>query len=33
MGKPVGFVSFISPFYYLGDASFVDPGTNTHFRF
>jgi hypothetical protein len=33
MGKPVGFVSFISPFYYLGDASFVDPGTNTHFKF
>jgi hypothetical protein len=33
MGRPVGFVGFISPFYYLGDADFVDPGTNVHFRF
>lgn len=33
MGRPVGLVGFISPFYYLGDASFVDPGTNLHFKF
>ena len=33
MGRPVGFVSFISPFYYLGDATFVDSGINTHFKF
>lgn len=33
MGRPVGFVSFISPFYYLGDAHFEDPGTNLHFKF
>jgi hypothetical protein len=32
-GRPVGFVGFISPFYYLGDADFVDPGTNLHFKF
>jgi hypothetical protein len=33
MGRPVGFVGFISPFYYLGEASFEDPGTNVHFKF
>ena len=33
MGRPVGFVSFISPFYYLGDAVFADSGINTHFKF
>jgi hypothetical protein len=33
MGRPVGFVSFISPFYYLGDAAYVDPGTNLHLKF
>jgi len=33
MGNPVGFVAFISPFYYLGEANFEDPGTNLHFRF
>jgi hypothetical protein len=33
MGRPVGFVGFISPFYYLGDATFTDPGTNKHFKF
>jgi hypothetical protein len=33
LGKPVGFVGFISPFYYLGDAAFVDPGKNIHNRF
>jgi len=33
LGRPVGLVGFISPFYYLGDASFVDPGINTHFKF
>jgi hypothetical protein len=30
--KPVGFIGFISPFYYLGDANFQDPGTNIHHK-
>jgi hypothetical protein len=29
----VGFVGFISPFYYLGEANFVDLGKNVHLRF
>jgi len=33
MGRPVGLVGFISPFYYLGEADFEDPGTNLHFKF
>jgi hypothetical protein len=33
IGQPVGFISFISPFYYLGDARFIDPGTNLHFKY
>lgn len=33
MQKPVGFVGFLSPFYYLGDAVFKDSGINTHFKF
>jgi len=33
MGKPVGFVGFLSPFYYLGEADFVSSGINNHFRF
>lgn len=33
MGRPVGFVGFISPFYYLGDAAFKDSGINTHLKF
>ena len=33
MGRPVGLIGFISPFYYLGDADFEDPGTNVHFKF
>ena len=33
LGRPVGLVGFISPFYYLGDASFQDTGINTHFKF
>jgi hypothetical protein len=33
MNEPVGFVGFISPFYYLGDAVFQDSGINTHHRF
>jgi hypothetical protein len=33
MGRPVGFVGFISPFYYLGDAAFADSEINTHFKF
>lgn len=32
-GRPVGLVGFISPFYYLGDASFTDTNRNTHFKF
>jgi len=30
MGRPVGLIGFISPFYYLGEAKFQDPGTNLH---
>jgi hypothetical protein len=33
MGRPVGFVGFISPFYYLGDAVYQNTGINDHFRF
>lgn len=33
MGRPVGFVGFISPFYYLGDASYTSTGINDHFKF
>lgn len=33
MGQPVGFVGFLSPFYYLGDADFVSSGSNDHYRF
>lgn len=33
LGRPVGFVSFISPFYYLGDAVYQDTGVNNHFKF
>jgi hypothetical protein len=33
INRPVGFIYFISPFYYLGDATFVDPGTNLHFKY
>jgi len=33
LGKPVGLVGFISPFYYLGEAKFEDPGHNLHFKF
>lgn len=33
MGRPVGLVGFISPFYYLGEADFVDSGKNIHFKF
>ena len=32
-GKPVGFVGFLSPFYYLGPASYIDTGINNHFKF
>jgi hypothetical protein len=28
MGQPVGLIGFISPFYYLGEAMFQDPGHN-----
>lgn len=33
LGRPVGLVGFLSPFYYLGEADFVDPGHNLHFKF
>lgn len=33
LGRPVGFVGFISPFYYLGDAVYQDTGVNNHFKF
>ena len=33
MGRPVGFVGFISPFYYLGDAAYESTGINDHSRF
>jgi hypothetical protein len=33
MNQPVGFVGFLSPFYYLGEASFVDTGKNIHNKF
>jgi hypothetical protein len=33
MGRAVGFVGFISPFYYLGDAVYQDSGRNVHYKF
>lgn len=33
IGKPVGFVGFLSPFYYLGDAEYVESGKNVHYKF
>lgn len=33
MGRPVGLVGFISPFYYPGEADFVDSGKNIHHKF
>jgi len=30
--KPVGFIGFLSPFYYLGEANFVDTGINSYDR-
>ena len=33
MGRPVGFVGFLSPFYYLGPADFESSGNNEHFKF
>jgi hypothetical protein len=33
IGRPVGFVGFLSPFYELGDAHFVDSGRNIHHKF
>lgn len=33
MGRPVGFVGFLSPFYYLGEANFVDSKINSFDRF
>jgi hypothetical protein len=31
-GQPTGFVGFLSPMYYLGDANFVDTNINNHDR-
>jgi hypothetical protein len=33
IGRPVGFVGFLSPFYELGPAVFEDSGRNVHFKF
>lgn len=33
MGRPVGFVGFLSPFYYLGEADFESSGINNYFKF
>jgi hypothetical protein len=33
MGRPVGFVGFISPFYELGPAAYQSTGINDHFKF
>jgi hypothetical protein len=33
MGEPMGFVGFLSPFYYLGPATYVDTGVNNYARF
>ena len=33
LGRPVGFVGFISPFYYLGDANYIGSATNDYFKF
>jgi len=33
IGRPVGLVGFLSPFYYLGDAAFEDSGRNIHYKF
>lgn len=33
MGKPVGFVGFLSPFFCLGDATYQSTGINDHFKF
>lgn len=33
IGRPVGLVGFLSPFYELGQADFVDSGRNVHFKF
>lgn len=33
LGRPVGFVGFISPFYYLGDAVYQSTGINDHYKF
>lgn len=33
MGQPMGFVGFLSPFYYLGPATYLDTGVNNFARF
>jgi hypothetical protein len=33
MGRPVGLVGFLSPFYELGNADFKDSGSNVHYKF
>jgi hypothetical protein len=33
LGRPVGFVGFLSPFYCLGDADYVSTGINDYSKF
>lgn len=33
LGRPVGLIGFISPFYYLDEATFGDTNINNHFKF
>jgi len=33
LGRPVGFVGFLSPFYCLGSADYHDTGINNHYKF
>jgi hypothetical protein len=33
LDRPVGFVGFLSPFYYLGPADYASTGVNEHFKF
>ena len=33
LGRPVGLVGFLSPFYYLGPAEYEESGRNVHFKF
>ena len=33
LGRPVGFVGFLSPFYDLGPADYISTGINEHHKF